>query len=79
MREVIGRGLRLAAAGIAFGLVGAFFSLRLLETFLFTITPGDPLTLGFIALLLLATAAAAAWIPGRRAARTDPLDALRHD
>ena len=54
-------------------------TLRLLDGFLFDVAPTDPLTLATIAALLLATTAAAAWIPGRRAARVDPLSTFRRD
>ena len=77
VRDVLARGLGLAAAGIGLGLMAGLFVFRLLDGFLFDVAPTDPATLGAIALLLLATTAAAAWIPGRRAARIDPLEALR--
>jgi len=50
---------------------------RALSTFLFGITPTDPLTFGGVALLLLAAVAAASYIPSRRAANVDPMVALR--
>ena len=77
VRDVLARGLGLAGAGIALGLLAGLLVFRLLDRFLFDVAPTDPVTLGAIALLLLGTTAAAAWIPGRRAARTDPLEALR--
>lgn len=49
----------------------------LLGSYLFEVTPRDPLVLGATPLLLLAAATLAAWLPARRAARVDPLDALR--
>jgi predicted permease len=77
VRDVLLRGLRLAATGIALGLVAGLLAFRMLDRFLFRVAPNDPATLLGIALLLLATTAAAAWIPGRRASRIDPLEALR--
>jgi ABC-type lipoprotein release transport system permease subunit len=48
-----------------------------MRTLLFDVSPTDPLTLGAVAMLLLAIAVAAAWVPARRAARVDPVEALR--
>ena len=70
-------GLRLALAGIAIGLAGAVAAGRLLASFLYAVSPGDPATLITVALLLLAVAVAACYIPCRRALRVDPIDALR--
>ena len=76
-RLVLREGLRLAAAGVGIGLAGAFALTRLLRGFLFEIAPGDPATLGAVALLLAGVALAASAIPARRAARLDPIEALR--
>ena len=70
-------GLRLALAGIAIGLAGAVAAGRLLASFLYAVSPGDPATFITVALLLLAVAVAACYIPCRRALRVDPIDALR--
>jgi ABC-type antimicrobial peptide transport system permease subunit len=63
--------------GCIFGLLGAAAASRLLRTFLFAVSPFDPvvLTLAAVAMLLLALAASA--LPARRASRTDPMLALR--
>ena len=50
---------------------------RFMTAQLFGVTPGDPLTLGVVALLLLATAAVASYVPARRATRVDPIVVLR--
>ncbi len=63
--------------GIVVGLGGATVATRLIASFLFDTTPTDPATLAAVAVLLSAAAAGAAWIPARRAARVDPVIALR--
>ena len=76
---VVGDGLRLAAVGVAIGLAGAFLIARSLTTLLFDIRPGDPLTFVSTAVLLLGVAALASFIPALRAARVDPMVALRRE
>ncbi len=75
-REVLQRGVVLAAAGVAIGTVIVWFTGRLLQSFLFGITPADPVALGGSAGILLLTAVVAAWLPAWRAGRTDPLETL---
>ena len=74
---ILASGVKLAAVGCVFGLLGAVAAARLLRTFLFAVSPFDPvvLTLAAAAMLLLALAASA--LPARRASRTDPMLALR--
>ncbi|HEX4438668.1 MAG TPA: ABC transporter permease [Thermoanaerobaculia bacterium] len=74
---VVREAARLAAAGVALGVAGAFAATRLLRGLLFEIAPGDPVTHATVALLLAAVAFAASALPARRAARMDPLAALR--
>ena len=74
---VVREGITLALAGIGIGLVGALLTARALSTFLFGVGASDPLTFGGVALLLLAVATAASYIPSRRALRVDPMIALR--
>ncbi|HEY2376042.1 MAG TPA: ABC transporter permease [Gemmatimonadaceae bacterium] len=76
-RLVIGEGVALVGVGIALGLAGAFAATRVLRTFLFDLTPSDPITYVGIVIVLVITAVLASWIPGRRAARVDPVIALR--
>jgi predicted permease len=76
-RLVIGEGVGLVGVGIALGLAGAVAATRVLRTFLFDLTPADPITYIGIVIVLVITAALASWIPGRRAARVDPVIALR--
>jgi putative ABC transport system permease protein len=74
---IVREGLTLAAAGVAIGLVGAALATRVLTAFLFGVGAGDPLTFGLVALLLLTVAAAASYLPSRRALSVDPVVALR--
>ncbi|MGH7719055.1 MAG: FtsX-like permease family protein, partial [Gemmatimonadaceae bacterium] len=78
-RLVIGHGLKLTIAGIALGLLGAFAVTRVMRGMLVGVAPTDPLTFGAIAVLFLAIAAAACFVPARRAAGLDPSAALRED
>ena len=69
----------LAAIGVALGAGGALLLSRYLESLLFEITPTDPLTWVIVAALLFSVALAACCLPARRAARVDPLEALRYE
>jgi putative ABC transport system permease protein len=74
---VLSEGLRLTSFGIVAGVPIALAATRWLEAMLFDLRPYDPLTFGGIAVLLLAVSAIACYAPARRAARIDPLTALR--
>jgi len=80
-RNVLGFVLRsallIAAIGVAAGLAGSLAAAGVLRSLLFGVRPTDPATLGVSALVLFGTAAAAAWVPARRAARVDPATTLR--
>ena len=76
---VVGQAARLAAAGIALGLAGAFVLSRLLAGLLHGVDPHDPAAFLSIAALVLTVALAASWIPASRAFRIDPAVALRDD
>ena len=69
----------LATGGAVLGLVGAWYGARLLRSLLFGVKDHDPWLLALAAVLLLAVAFLAAWIPARRAARVDPMVALRYE
>jgi putative ABC transport system permease protein len=78
-RLVLRRGIMLALAGLAVGVVAALASVRLLRGLLYGVGLGDPLAFAAAAGLLVVVAAAASYLPARRATRLDPLLALRHD
>jgi putative ABC transport system permease protein len=65
--------------GIALGIVASLGLTRLLGTLLYGIQPGNPLVLGIVALILAAVALLASYIPARRAAKVDPMVALRYE
>jgi putative ABC transport system permease protein len=77
LRLVVGEGLVLASVGVALGLAGALAMTRILTRFLFGVSATDPLTFGGVAALLTAVALMASYLPARRAARVDPMVALR--
>jgi predicted permease len=79
VRLVLKQGLSHAAIGMAIGLFLAFAASRLLDAVLFQVEPGDPVIFATTSTILLTTAVLACWIPARRAARADPLQALRAD
>lgn len=77
LRAIVGRGLRLSMIGIVLGLAGAVFLTRMISSFLYGVTRTDPLTFAFVSLTLAGVALLASYIPARRAARIDPMAALR--
>lgn len=76
---IFGEGFRLIAAGVAAGGVLAIVLSRVLRTFLFEVQPGDPVTLAAVGALFVGVALLACWAPVRRAAKVDPLEALRYE
>ncbi len=79
LRRVLSQGMLLAGAGLALGIVAAMTLTRLLESMLYEIEPTDPASLTIVALVFLAVALLAVWIPARRAMRIDPMDVLRYE
>ena len=77
-RLIVGQGMRLAVAGVAIGLAGAFALTRFLRTLLFEIGPTDPITFAGVSILLALVALLACYVPARRASRVDPIAGLRH-
>ena len=79
LRLVIGQGMLLTAFGLVLGLAAAYWLTRLMEALLFGVSATDVGTFAAVAALLAAVAFLATWIPARRAARVDPLVALRSE
>jgi putative ABC transport system permease protein len=77
VRLVVGQGMRLMLVGLALGVAGALALTRLMARLLFNVSAADPATFVFIAAVLVGVALVACWIPARRAARVDPMAALR--
>jgi predicted permease len=78
-RLVLGETLRMAAAGVALGIVGAFALTRLAASMLYGVTATDPLTFACVFTLLACVAMLAGYVPAWRAARIEPMSALRTD
>jgi putative ABC transport system permease protein len=76
---IFGEGFRLIAGGVFAGVVLALGLSRVLRTFLFEVQPNDPMTLVLVGALFTAVALLACWVPVRRAAKVDPLEAIRYE
>jgi predicted permease len=79
LRLFIRQGMAIVAIGVAIGLGGAVALTRLVSSWLFDVSPTDPVTFACVALLLSLIALVACWLPARRAAKVDPVRALRHE
>jgi putative ABC transport system permease protein len=79
LRLIVGHGALLGGIGIAIGLLGALGVTRFLRTILFGVSPFDPASFLGVALMLTTIALLASYIPARRAARVDPVEALRYE
>lgn len=77
VRLVVGRGLTMAAAGLAIGIAASLATAQLLRSFLFGITPTDPLAMTVAAAVMTIAALTACYLPARRAAAADPIAVLR--
>jgi predicted permease len=77
LRLIVGEGLRLAGVGLVIGVVGSLLLTRLLRGLVFGVSTTDPVAFGVVVLALAVVAMLAAYLPGRRAARVDPMDVLR--
>jgi len=76
---IVREAVVLAAVGVCIGGLGAFAATRLIRANLYAVQPNDPLTLIGAGVLLIVAAGLAAWIPAQRAARVDPIKALRSE
>jgi predicted permease len=79
VQMVVRNGLMHAVIGSVLGLAAALIGTRALTSVLHDVSPGDPATLGLATLALLVVALVACWLPARRAAAIDPLEAIRHE
>ena len=79
LRLIVGQGMVPTLLGMAIGIAGALALTRFLASLLYGVKPTDPLTFGAVSLILIAVALAACYIPARRAARVDPMVALRYE
>jgi predicted lysophospholipase L1 biosynthesis ABC-type transport system permease subunit len=77
--QVLQQSLLVSIAGIGIGLAGAYGATRLLTSFLFDLSPRDPVTFVVVCLILLVISLVAGFLPARRAAGLDPLVAIRRD
>jgi ABC-type antimicrobial peptide transport system permease subunit len=76
---VLGKGMKLAGIGVVIGVIAALALTRVMTRLLFEVKPYDPLTFVGIALTLSGVAFLACWLPARRAALVDPMEALRNE
>jgi putative ABC transport system permease protein len=76
---VLSQAGRMAIIGVASGLVAGLALMRLMSSLLYGISTHDPITFSGVALLLILVALAACYIPARRAAKVDPMVALRYE
>jgi predicted permease len=76
-RMVLAEGGILLGVGLLVGVLGAILATRLIQGLLFGVSPGDPVTLVGVALMMIAIGLAASWVPARRAAAVDPAVAMR--
>ncbi|HEY7545108.1 MAG TPA: FtsX-like permease family protein, partial [Blastocatellia bacterium] len=79
MRLVVRQGIKLAAGGLGIGLIASLALARALKSMLYQASATDPIMIAILSLIMMAVAAAASFIPARRATKVDPQIALRHE
>ena len=79
LRLVVGQASKIVAIGVGIGVIIALMSTRLMSSLLYGVAPTDPATFAAICIVIAAVALIASWIPARRAARVDPLVAIRSE
>ncbi|MBT8337021.1 MAG: FtsX-like permease family protein, partial [Gemmatimonadetes bacterium] len=79
VRMVVAEGMRLAVVGTVIGLIGAFAAAQLVKGLLYDVQPIDPIAFTGVPLLLIVVSGLAVYLPARRAARVDPMRALKSE
>jgi ABC-type antimicrobial peptide transport system permease subunit len=77
LQNVMSHGMKLAAGGVAIGILGALLLSRVLRALLYEVSSTDPITYAIVAAAAIGIAAAACYVPARRATNADPMSALR--